>query len=90
LKNSPNALKKLEISKDSKKVVVDPESYMMFVNRQENHRLNKSMSDNRQKSLPGSGNIWTNHITKPKKFNLRTENSREKSLNIKSVSKVRL
>ncbi len=70
--------------------MIDPQSYLQFVNRQQINRNNKSISYERQNSLPGSGNIWINQVTKPKEFNLRTEHSRDKSFSIKSVSKVRI
>jgi hypothetical protein len=61
----------------------------MFVKRQQSHRENLRNSHIREKSLPGSGNIWTNKVTKPQEFMLRTEAKEEKNkIKIKSISKV--
>ena len=62
----------------------------MYVKRLQSHRDNVNKSYAREKSLPGSGNVWTNKVTRPQEFVLRTEGHADKNnLKIKSISKVR-
>ena len=68
-------------------MLVDPESYNHYVSRIKSYRNNIDNSHKREKSLPGSGNVWTNKVTKPQEFILRTEGNNSK-LNIKSINKV--
>jgi hypothetical protein len=59
------------------------------VKRIHKHREDIDVNRKREKSQPGSGNIWTNKVTKPQEFKLRTEGLNvNKSFNIKSLTKV--
>lgn len=82
-------MKKIEIEEQAKNLVVDPESYNAYIKRQNNHRNIIAKGSKREKSLPGSGNVWTKKVTKPQEFNLVTEgNGSNKSFQIKSLTKV--
>jgi hypothetical protein len=71
-------------------LVCDPQSFSNYINRQNKYRNEIESHQIREKSLPGSGNIWTNKITKPKEFNLFTESNglNRSCQKIKSLSKV--
>ena len=87
--NSPDTLQRIEIQEAARNVLVDPQSYLVYVQRLQSHRQNLKNSHVREKSLPGSGNIWTNKVTKPQEFVLRTEGNGDKNqIRIKSIYKV--
>jgi hypothetical protein len=79
-------LRKIEVEVEAKKLVVDPESYGAYVNRQVKHREEIAKQHKREKSQPGSGRIWTGKVTKPMQFNLKTESNND--FRIKSLVKV--
>ncbi len=77
------------IAKESQNLVYDPESFCNFIKRAHYHRDNKVKNHKREKSLPGSGNIWTPIPTKPRSIHLRTEGNLNKSNDtILSLNKV--
>ncbi len=81
----------MEISTNAKDLVADPESYNKYVNRQRKQRDMAHNEHRREKSLPGSGNIWVNKPTKPMVFSLATEsgnNYTNRAFGIKSLNKV--
>ena len=51
---------------DAERILEDPESYSLYVKRQLNKRRNEVAKSERERSTPGSGNLWN---TKPKKYN---------------------
>jgi hypothetical protein len=81
-------LKKVDIEKEAGELVRDPESFNAYVSRQQRKRDENQNKSKREKSQPGSGKVWNKKITKPQKFNLRTEDNSKKNYNIKSCEKV--
>lgn len=65
--NPPNALTKYPLKSSTTKLIEDPESYTMFVARITNKRKADEERKERQRTLPGSGNIWS---SKTKSYNL--------------------
>lgn len=51
---------------DAERILEDPESYSLYVKRQLNKRRNEVAKSERERSTPGSGNLWN---AKPKKYN---------------------
>lgn len=68
-----NKIKKIEIKEKTKNLVVDPESYEAYLKRLSKHRNNIQQNIKREKSLPGSGNIWRRK-TLPANKQLITDN----------------
>jgi hypothetical protein len=73
-------------------VLIDPESYEIFVKRQKQHRDQVSQINSKESARPGSGNVWKGKVTKSREFNLATENKQiaPKSPQIRSINKVHI
>lgn len=80
-------MKKVEVEEKARNMLIDPEAYETYIRRQEKHRNTVERTNKREKSLPGSGRVWTSKVTKTNQFNLLTESKDKSSLNIKSVNK---
>ena len=69
-KPETNPRDKLELNKkfysEAEDILEDPESYSLYVKRQQNKRKIEESKSQRERSVPGSGNLWN---PKPKKYN---------------------
>lgn len=69
-------------------VIVNSNSFTNYVDRVRKGILSKSKE--KTKLAPGSGNIWKNQLTSPKKHILYSDKNSDTSLNVKSLKKVRI
>ena len=69
-KPETNPHEKLELNKNfysgAEDILEDPESYSLYVKRQQNKRKSEESKSQRERSVPGSGYLWN---PKPKKYN---------------------
>ena len=73
-------------NKEASRIVLDPESYCMYINQKKDF-FNKNLEKKRREdSSPGSGLIWRNKPTITVEFNLETEKRKVSKKKCRSIS----
>ena len=80
--NNEDALKKTRIKAKTINLLEDPESYSMYIKRLQKKRDEVEKEKNRERSRPGSGNIWEKKLRSNRRNNSYDYTKHEYSRNI--------
>ena len=91
--NKEDAIKKARIKSKTINLLEDPESYSMYIKRLQKKREENEKEKNRERSRPGSGNIWEKRLRFKRRNNSYNYIKHEYSRNLsrsKSNQKIKL